>query len=273
MITVIATVLNEGESLKHLLDLLVLQSRQPDEVVFVDGGSRDNTVAIIERYADRLPLRVLVVPGCNISAGRNRALAAAQGDIIVATDAGVVLTPDWLRHITQPFDENSAVQVVSGFFQADGRTPFEVAMGATVLPLRDEIDPASFLPSSRSVAFRKAVFDQIGGYPEWLDYCEDLVFDLRLKMVASPFVFAPDALVHFQPRTSFGRSLSSIIATRGDGKADLWRKRHAIRYVTYLPAAPIILLLGLLVHPLLWALYLPGAVVYLIYLTRACLSC
>ena len=43
---------------------------------------------------------------------------------------------------------------------------------------------------------------------------------------------------------------------RGDGKADLWRKRHAIRYTTYLVAAPLIALAGALVSPWWWALYL-----------------
>ena len=61
--------------------------------------------------------------------------------------------------------------MVAGFFRADPHSPFEVAMGATVLPLRDEIDPATFLPSSRSVAFRKAAWQAVGGYPEWIDYC------------------------------------------------------------------------------------------------------
>jgi hypothetical protein len=50
---------------------------------------------------------------------------------------------------------------------------------------------------------------------------------------------------------------------RGDGKADLWRKRHAARYLTYLGALPGVLVLGLALHPLLWLLLLPGAFIYL----------
>jgi len=56
-VSVICTVLNEGESIRRLMDSLVAQSRQPDEIVIVDGGSRDNTVAVIQEYSDRLPLR------------------------------------------------------------------------------------------------------------------------------------------------------------------------------------------------------------------------
>ncbi|MBI5671642.1 MAG: glycosyltransferase [Chloroflexi bacterium] len=264
MITVIATVLNEGESIHRLMRSLAAQTRPPDEVVIVDGGSRDQTAAIITSYADRLPLRLLVEPGCNISAGRNRAIAAARGDIIAATDAGVELHPDWLEQLTRPLLDNPALNAVGGWFDADPRTVFEAAMGATVLPLLDEINPATFLPSSRSVAFRKSAWAAAGGYPEWLDYCEDLIFDFRLQAVAGGFAFAPNARVDFRPRGSLRAFFNQYYRyARGDGKADLWRKRHAIRYATYLLAAPLIALAGLKRHRLFWLLFLPGAYIYL----------
>jgi len=313
MISLIATVLNEGESMHRLMGSLVAQTRLPDEIVMVDGGSRDDTVGILQSYADRLPIRVLVEPGCTISEGRNRAIAAAQGDIIAVTDAGVELAADWLEQITRPLIADAGCMFVGGFFQADYTTLFELAMSATVLPLQDEIHAATFLPSSRSVAFRKVAWQAVEGYPEWLDYCEDLVFDLRVKQwisgksqatshklqaasyksqVASDkaeeplpqpttpnphppppsplrerggaFVFVPEAVVAFRPRGSLRRFFKQYyLYARGDGKADLWRKRHAARYLTYLVALPVVFLLGALVHPVLWLLVLPGGYVYL----------
>lgn len=264
MISVIATVLNEGDHMRRLLDSLAAQTVAPDEIVIVDGGSRDHTVAVLREYESKLPLRVLIEPGANISAGRNRAIAAAQGDIIAATDAGVVLDGAWLERITQPLIDDPALEVVAGFFTVEPRTVFEAAMGATAFPLVDEIDPETFLPSSRSIAFRKAAWATVGGYPEWLDYCEDLVFDLRLKQTAAPMTFAPDARVYYRPHgdlTSFYKTYQRY--ARGDGKADLWRKRHAARYLTYFVALPLIFLLGWRVSRAVWALYLLGGAVYL----------
>ncbi|MBI1281924.1 MAG: glycosyltransferase [Anaerolineaceae bacterium] len=269
MISLIATVLNEGQSMHRLMQSVLAQTRLPDETVIVDGGSTDDTVAILQSYADQLPLRILVETGANISAGRNKAIAAAQGDIIAVTDAGVILAPDWLEKITRPLVEEAACRIVGGFFNPDITNNFELAMSATVLPLRDEINPATFLPSSRSIAFRKSIWEAVGGYPEWLDYCEDLIFDLRAKMIVSQqpsdkIAFEPDAIVAFRPRGSLRSFYKQYyLYARGDGKADLWRKRHAARYLTYLVALPIVLLLGHLVHPLLWLLVLPGAYVYL----------
>ncbi|OQA46266.1 MAG: putative glycosyltransferase EpsH [Chloroflexi bacterium ADurb.Bin325] len=239
-VSVICTVLNEGESIRRLLDSLAGQTRPADEIVVVDGGSRDRTVAILEEYTARLPLRVLSAAGANISAGRNIAIRAATGDVIASVDAGVRIEPDWLAHLVAPFDPaGPARQAVAGFFLPDVTTPFEMAMGATVLPTLDEIDPATFLPSSRSVAFTKAAWEAAGGYPEWLDYCAA-------------------ALVHFRPRGSLRAFFKQYYRyARGDGKADLWRKRHAIRYGAYLVGLPGLLMLAVRHHPL-WLLALLG---------------
>src|SRR5688500_5065742 len=125
-ISLIATVLNEGNSIRALLDSRASQTRRPDEIVLVDGGSMDNTPDIIRSYADQLPIKLLIEPGCNISEGRNAAIRAASGEVIAATDAGVRLENDWLEKLTAPFFENPNTQIVAGFFFPDPnpRSPF-----------------------------------------------------------------------------------------------------------------------------------------------------
>jgi glycosyltransferase involved in cell wall biosynthesis len=254
-VSVVATVLNEASSLPRLLDSLATQTRPPEEMVICDGGSTDSTLPLLDAE-NRLPLRVIRRPGANISQGRNAAIKAATGEVIAVTDAGVLLSPQWLEKIVAPF-EDPGTQLVAGFFRPDPQTVFETAMGATVLPELREINSTHFNPSSRSVAFRKSAWAAVGGYPEWLDYCEDLIFDFRLRECFGPFVLAPEAVVHFRPRPSLRAFFVQYYHyARGDGKADLWRKRHAIRYLTYLVAAPLIALAGALSSPWWWALYL-----------------
>ena len=263
---IVATVLNEGESIRELMESLVAQTRAPDEVVFVDGGSADNTIAVIQSYADRLPLRVLVREGANISRGRNEAIQAATSEIIAATDAGVRLGSAWLETLVKPFACSPGADspgVVCGFFLADPRTPFETALGATILPHESEIDSATFLPSSRSVAFLRSAWAK-WPYPEWLDYCEDLVFDIGLKELGYAFDFQPSALARFRPRASFRSFFKQYHRyARGDGKADLWRRRHLARYSTYLLAGPAILALSIWSSPAWLLLLAAGAYVYL----------
>lgn len=242
-VSVVATVYNEGEAIDELLATLAAQTRRPDEVVIVDGGSTDDTVARLRRAeaSGDLPLRVLEAPGSNISAGRNAAIAAARGPLIACVDAGVRVDPGWLAALVEPFSGAEPPAVVGGFFVPDARSAFEVALAATTLPVLRDIRPATFLPSSRSVAFWKAAWEAVGGYPEWLDYCEDLVFDLRLRAAGMRFAFAPRAVVAFRPRPSLAAFFRQYYRyARGDGKADLWRRRHAVRYGTYLVAVPAI---------------------------------
>jgi glycosyltransferase involved in cell wall biosynthesis len=266
-VSVIATVLNEGPAIERLLESLAAQTRPPDEVVIVDGGSTDATLATLQAWAaaGSLPVKALQRPGANISEGRNAAVEAASGDVIASTDAGVRLEPGWLEALVAPFqgEHPVPVEVVSGWFVADPQTLFETAMGATVLPRLSDVKAGTFLPSSRSVAFRKEAWQAVGGYPEWLDYCEDLVFDLRLRELYGRFAFAPDARVHFRPRSSLRAFWKQYYRyARGDGKADLWRRRHAIRYLSYLVLFPGLVLLALHHSPWWWLALAAGFAAY-----------
>jgi glycosyltransferase involved in cell wall biosynthesis len=267
-VSLIVTVLNEARSLPALLDSIAAQTRQPDEVIVCDGGSIDNTIELL-RAERRFPLRVIERPGSNISQGRNAAIAAATGDVIASTDAGVRLDPQWLEKLIEPLaptPPSPATQgrtVSAGFFLPDMHTPYEVAMGATILPQIDDVNPEKFLPSSRSVAFTKAAWQTVSGYPEWLDYCEDLVFDFALLEKFRPFAFAPEAIAYFRPRGSLKSFFRQYyLYARGDGKADLWLKRHLIRYATYLIGVPAVAILSTL-NPWFLLLYVVGAALYL----------
>jgi glycosyltransferase involved in cell wall biosynthesis len=269
-VSVICTVLNEAQAAGRLLDSLAAQSRTPDEVVVVDGGSSDGTQTVVMSYAERLPLKLQEARGANISRGRNLAVKRSSGDVIASTDAGVRLEPDWLQQLVAPFegvpaeDLRSGSFAVAGFFQPDPQGAFELALGATTLPLADEIKPDRFLPSSRSVAFSRGAWQCSGGYPEWLDYCEDLLFDFRLIECCEGFAWASGALVHFRPRSSLRSFYKQYYRyARGDGKADLWRRRHAIRYAIYLLALPALLGLSALHHPLWLLVLLAGVLAYI----------
>ncbi len=262
-VSLIFTVLNEERSLPAMLDALAAQTRQPDEVVVCDGGSRDGTLALL-RVERRLPLRVIEAPGANISRGRNIAIDAATHDVVACTDGGTRAHPEWLARLMAPFDAlpgaPPAPHAVGGFFAADFDTVFELAMSATVLPAAVDVQATSFLPSSRSVAFTKAAWRAAGGYPEWLDYCEDLVFDFALRTQGA-LAFAPQALVYFRPRSSLRAFFKQYyLYARGDGKANLWLKRHLIRYGIYLLAFPA-LLIGLGAGP--WPLNAASALALL----------
>src|SRR5438105_2795368 len=138
-VSVVMTVFNEADNIETVIRSLLGQTCPPAEIVIVDGGSTDGTPQVIDklrRDCGKSSLRCLVRPGANISQGRNAAIEAAAHDLIAVTDAGVKLLPDWLEKLTAPFS-SPGVEVVAGFFRADPdpASPFQIAMGATVLPV------------------------------------------------------------------------------------------------------------------------------------------
>ncbi len=260
MVSIACTVRDEADNIAELLESMLAQTRPADEIVINDCGSRDDTAAIVERFiAAGHPIR-LVRGGHNIPSGRNNAIRHTRGGIVACTDAGLTLDARWLERIAAPIERGEA-DVVGGFFEPAPRSLFELALGATNYRDVTEIDPATFLPFGKSVAFRREAWEAVGGYPEWASHCEDLLFDLALKRAGFRFAFAPEALVRFRPRSSlraFARQY--YLYARGDGVAKLWLKRHVVRYTTYLG---LLAVLGAARRwPWLLALPLAGGLVY-----------
>lgn len=198
-VALIVTVRNEEASIDALLDSLLAGSRPPDEIVVADGGSTDHTVARLRARAASDPrVRFLAAPG-NRSVGRNAAVRAASASIIACTDAGVQVEPDWLERIAEPF-RDGGVDVVAGFYRSVGETWFERAAGVVSAPVLEEVDRERFLPSTRSVAFRRSAWERVHGFDERWDHNEDTPFALSLKAAGCRFAFAPGAIVRWRPR-------------------------------------------------------------------------
>lgn len=226
---------NEGDSIDVWLESIASQTRVPDEVVICDAGSTDGTTERLLEFAesdDRL--RVVVEPGANVPEGRNHAIGTAAGPIIAVTDAGTILNPDWLERLVVPFQEQDGLGVSAGFYVPAGRNRFERVLASAITPMKSEIGADGFPPSSRSVAFRKDLWEEVGGYPEWLRAGEDLVFDHRLKDAGARFHFADDAIVSWYPRPTFKAFFAQYRHyARGDGHGQLRTRTHVARLAAY----------------------------------------
>jgi hypothetical protein len=114
---------------------------------------------------------------------------------------GCVVEPEWLERLVGPFSDET-IDVVSGYYEPVCRTPLQRAYRD--LTDNPDLARAHWLPSSRSIAFRRRAWEAAGGYPEELTTAEDTVFDLRLRATGCREVFAPDARVRWEARDSLG---------------------------------------------------------------------
>jgi len=224
-ISLCITVFNEGKHIGRLLESIAAQTRQPDEVVIVDGGSTDETKLRITNYELRIKNLKIVTKKGNRAMGRNEAIRQASGDIIAITDAGCELEKHWLEEITKPFHDPK-IQVVSGYYAGKPKNVFEKSLVPYVLVMPDRVNHAHFLPATRSMAMRRSVWEKLGGFPEKYRWNEDYIFSKRLEKEKVPIAFAEKAIVYWFPRETIGEGWRMFYNfARGDAQAGIWRPK------------------------------------------------
>ena len=183
LISVVILNYRRRTNLVRALESVRAQAYEPREVIVVDNASGDGVADFLK--AEFPEVRVVSLPeniGC---AGRNRGVAAAQGDIVVTIDNDVYFdSPFELQKIRSAFDRSPDTSCIV----------FKVLEGDTGrVHLRDWCHPRSywdfsdtefetcFIPEGAS-AFRRSDFQKMGGYyePLWIG-CEG--WDLALRMI------------------------------------------------------------------------------------------
>jgi glycosyltransferase involved in cell wall biosynthesis len=237
-VSFIATVYNEGSTIKTLLQSLFNQSRFPDEIIIVDGGSTDNTISEISNFQfpvsnSKAKIKLIFKKG-NRSVGRNEAIERATGEIIVCSDAGCVLDKNWVKNIIRPFD-SPKIDVVAGYYEGKVKTIFEKCLVPYVLVMQDKVNKDSFLPATRSMAFRKSIWEKVGRFPEEFRNNEDYVFANRLKKINANIVFEKKAIVYWMPRSNIKDAFIMFYRfAKGDSESRIYRPKVALIFFRYI---------------------------------------
>ncbi len=262
-VSLISTVYNEVDSIADFLESIINQSVLPEEFVIVDAGSRDGTLDVLHRYAEEHPwIKIFVVPGADIGQGRNEAIRQSSGNVIAVTDAGCVLDPHWLERITGPILDGDA-DVVVGAYEPLARNDFEYFQGAVVVAPKERIFDRPSRWSSRSIAFRREVWERVGGYPEFRTG-EDTLFNIKIMESRFKVVFEPKAVVRWRMRSSWRSFFKQFYRYGyGDAKAgNLWKMKKNLLTVIGFWTYVVVLLVSALISPLLMLAFLVPAVGY-----------
>lgn len=222
-VSLISTVFNEINNVHQWIEAINNQARLPDEIVVVDAGSNDGTYEqlMIFSKSSKVPFKIIRKEKINIAQGRNIAIEEAEHEIIAATDFGCRPKVDWLENLVAPFEIDIDIEMVAGWYIAQDLEGNSVKRRAW--PTLDQVDPNSFIPSSRSIAFTKSLWEKVGGYPEWLTLTgEDTYFALELRKVSKKRAFVPDAVVvWFAPNDWKSYWKKIYLWSVGDGESGL----------------------------------------------------
>ena len=174
-ISIIIPVLNEEASLSRISSYLQSIQHQGHEVIVVDGGSVDNTLAIAYEVTDRV-----IISKAGRALQMNSGASTASGDVLLFLHADTFLPDD-------------TVQIISDLSQRKhywGR--FDVRLSSSkyvyrliegLMNLRSCI--TSIATGDQAIFVEKNLFDRVQGFPE-IALMEDVEISRRLKRISKP---------------------------------------------------------------------------------------
>lgn len=205
-VSVVVPCRDESASIRQLLDALAAQTRLPTEAVIVDDGSVDGTSRVIEQWRSTdsaLHVRVVSGPARGVAAAVNTGITACQADVIVRLDGHSIPAPDYVE-LSLAALNRSGVGVAGGLWKiAPGaetivaRAIARVAshpLGSGGAQYRSATDASRAAVTVDTVpfgAFRRDLWEQLGGFDESLRANEDYDFNYRVRRTGLSVVLDP----------------------------------------------------------------------------------
>lgn len=238
-VSVVIPTWNQSQLVRSALANLKNQVLRPHQVLVVDNGSTDETVAVARSSGAAL---VCLEQNRGFAAAVNAGVAAASGDWLLILNNDVELDPGWLFYALRAANEEKADFVTGKLLQA--RAPELIDGTWDLLSLsgnawrcgwnapdgelwnqRRSIHFASFT----ALLIRRAVFDKVGGLDtRYESYYEDVDFGLRSAAAGFTGVFEPLSIGKHLGSATLGRgSSTAFLVSRNQvllaAKFDLWR--------------------------------------------------
>lgn len=202
--------------------------RSLTEIILVDDASTDESVAFVQAHYPEVQI-VQLARNSGLAVGCNAGARAARGDLLVMLNNDTEVEPGWLAALAAAAAANpQAGAIASKMLLFDRRDTLHNAgdlMGADGIPRnrgvweRDvgqyDADPVIFGGCGGGVAYRRAAWEQAGGFDERLFmYLEDVDLAWRLRLLGWEAVFAPDARMYHQLSATGGGVLASYYVGR-----------------------------------------------------------
>lgn len=115
-VSILVPVYNVEKYVGKCLDSLLAQTWPDIEIVLINDGSTDSSLAICEKYAKKHScIHIYSYPNSGISKTRNRALSHAQGEFIMFVDSDDFIDPDMVKTMMETINRENLDLVQCGF--------------------------------------------------------------------------------------------------------------------------------------------------------------
>jgi glycosyltransferase involved in cell wall biosynthesis len=178
LVSIVIPCFNYGRFLGEAIESALGQTHQPVQVVVVDDGSSDDTVAVAQRY----PVKLISQRNAGLSCASNVGIRASAGELVVRLDADDRLAPTYVEETLDALLREPPVEFayteMQYFGAASGTYPVE------------EFDPETLTERNyvhASALMRRSAFDAVGGYRENMTTLRVQDWDLWLSFVERGF--------------------------------------------------------------------------------------
>ena len=198
-ISIITVSFNSAETIKDTIKSVLAQTYSDIEYIIVDGGSKDGTLDVIKRYADRIQ-RVVSEPDQGIYDAMNKGIKLATGDVI-----GILNSDDF-------YENEGVISLIADAFSTSGAG---VVFGDLVFVDRKDVNcirryysskkfrpwklRIGWMPPHPATFVRASVYEKVGAYALNYKIAADCEMFVRMLLVHNIFFHrVPHVLVRMR---------------------------------------------------------------------------
>ncbi len=239
-ISVIIPSWNRVDLVRSVLASLRNQTRQPDQIIIVDNGSTDDSVAV----ARDLGAEVLsLAKNIGFAAAVNRGIAHTSGEWVVILNNDVLLAPDWIGNIVASTEQGGAEFAVGKLLQNNsqgtvdgswdlvsrGGYAWRCGFGRPDGPEWSMQRQILMAPMTAAM-FKRSVFERIGLLESGFEsYYEDVDFGLRCAVAGLAGLYEPRAVATHMGKSTLGKSSDRIIRLSSRNQVLLLAKHYSAK--------------------------------------------